>query len=113
MSRIKKKLRSRVGESLAETLVAVLVIAIALTMLAGMISATASMVMTTREKMKVYYKENIKLEKLESTVGEEGKINLSIGEAKGTETINITKITVTAVTNNEFEKTPVIAYKAG
>ena len=44
MKRLIKKLNSQSGESIAETLFAVLVAAIALTMLAGMITATANMV---------------------------------------------------------------------
>ena len=50
MKKIAKKLRSQAGESIAETLVAVLVIAVALTMLAAMITATANMVKKAKRR---------------------------------------------------------------
>ena len=59
---MKKKLRSQAGETLAETLITVLIIAVAMTMLAGMISATASMVKTSENKMKEYYQGSAALE---------------------------------------------------
>jgi Tfp pilus assembly protein PilV len=59
---VKKKLRSQAGETLAETLITVLIIAVAMTMLAGMISATASMVKTSENKMKEYYQGSAALE---------------------------------------------------
>ena len=59
-----KKLNSQSGESIAETLFAVLVAAIALTMLAGMITATANMVKTSEDKMDKYYTESRKLEEI-------------------------------------------------
>lgn len=101
MKNIKKKLKSRVGESLAETLVAVLVIALALTMLAAMITATANSVNKSRIKMDDYYKQNAKLEKMES----DGTLVMQF-----TGDVN-TDITVKSATNQAFSNTPVIAYE--
>ena len=66
MKQIRKKLSSRAGESIAEALIAVLVIAVALTMLASMISATTNMVKTSEKKMDEYYTASAALENLDS-----------------------------------------------
>lgn len=100
MKQIRKKLQSRIGESLAETLVAVLVIALALTMLAGMITATANMVTRSKETMNTYYEANAKLETLEES--ESMTLNTT-----GSLTI---EVSVNATTNSTFSRTPVIAY---
>lgn len=100
MKQIRKKLQSRIGESLAETLVAVLVIALALTMLAGMITATANMVTRSKETMNTYYEANTKLETLEDSEP------MTI-EITGSLTI---EVPVKATTNSTFSRTPVIAY---
>ena len=50
-----KKLRSRAGESLAETLAALLVSSLALLMLAGAISAASRVISASETKMGEYY----------------------------------------------------------
>jgi hypothetical protein len=50
-----RKLRSRAGESIAETLVAVLISALALTMLAGAISAATNAVTKSKTHLDQYY----------------------------------------------------------
>lgn len=52
---IRKKLASRRGESLGEVLVALLVSALAITMLAGAIAASSRMVLRSRDAMQDYY----------------------------------------------------------
>lgn len=52
---IANKLRSKSGESISETLVALLISALALVMLAGAIAAASNMVTRTREKLNKYY----------------------------------------------------------
>jgi len=56
--RILKKLRGNSGESLAEVLIALLIAALALTMLASVISSTAKMLTRGKLKMSEYYKAN-------------------------------------------------------
>lgn len=56
--RIIKKLASRAGESIGETLVALLISALALMMLAGAVSAGMRVVTNSKDKMDVYYKVN-------------------------------------------------------
>ena len=61
---IGRKLRSRAGESIAETLVSVLIAAVALVMLAGMISTTLRLVEDSSKKIEAYYTANDALTKL-------------------------------------------------
>lgn len=55
---IRRKLKSRRGESLAEVLVAVLVAAIAITMFVGMVSAAIRVTKKNRDALDSYYKRN-------------------------------------------------------
>lgn len=103
-----KKLKSRSGESIAETLLAVLVAALALTMLAGMITAAVSMVKKSEEKMDDYYRESWKLEQIEEAGDDADTLNLSI---TGTDGITISGIKVYSAKNETFQKTPVTAYR--
>ena len=57
-NRASKKLTSQAGESIGETLVALLISALALVMLAGAVSAGMRIVTNSKEKMDTYYKVN-------------------------------------------------------
>lgn len=57
-SRIINKLSSRSGESIGETLVALLISALALVMLAGAVSSGMRIVTNSKEKIDAYYKTN-------------------------------------------------------
>lgn len=50
-----RRLKSRAGESIAETLVALLISALALLMLAGAVSAATRVVMSSTAKLTAYY----------------------------------------------------------
>ena len=52
---IMKKLRSRAGETITETLVSVLIGALALVMLAGAVSTASRVITTSRDKLNKYY----------------------------------------------------------
>jgi len=54
-TKIVNKLGSRSGESISETLVALLISALALVMLAGVIASSARIVTKSRDSMKTYY----------------------------------------------------------
>ena len=58
MRRIKGKLSSHAGESIAETLFALLISSLALIMLAGAVSSAMRVVTGSKEKMDVYYHAN-------------------------------------------------------
>lgn len=60
--KMRKKLNSQAGETITEVLVSLLIAALALTMLAGMISSTVSLVTRSKETMNRYYEGNAKLE---------------------------------------------------
>ncbi len=55
MNRVSKKLKSRAGETLSEVLIALLIAALALTILANMISASSKMVLDSRGSLEKYY----------------------------------------------------------
>ena len=57
MQRLKKKLGSR-GETLTETLAALLVAVIALALLAGMIVSSTRLIYSSRDRLDEYYTEN-------------------------------------------------------
>lgn len=111
--RICEKLRSRTGESIAETLIAVLVIAVAAMLLAGMISATNNMVRQSNDKMNEYYKENAKLEIIAKTTTSTDTIQISAKVVNETSDIafSIPGVPVTYVENTTFGSNPVIAYR--
>ncbi len=87
MRNIRRRLRGRAGETIAEVLVATLISVIALAMLAAMIRTASSMIMGSEDSMKAYYQEN------------SGLANQTT--AKGTATVKVT-----------MDGTTVIAYGA-
>lgn len=101
---MKKKLRNQAGETLAETLITVLIIAVAMMMLAGMISATASMVKTSETKMNEYYQGS---EVLETFSGAERgpTVTLKIGTA------TFEPIPIEYAKNEVFSDHTVISYR--
>ena len=110
MNKLLHKLRSQSGESLAETLIAVLVIALAMTILAGMIGAAGNIVKTSEARMNEYYESNVKLETF-SEEGDTATVNImASGEAAST-TGNIESVTVEYVINPVFSDHPVVAYR--
>ena len=107
MKKLKKKLRSQAGESIGETLVALLIAALALTMLAGAISVSARVILQGRDKLDSYYKAN---------EAPDGIVKMTESGTAGTVTITAEGIeeqpcTVTYFTNHEFSRTPVAAYQ--
>ena len=101
----KKKLRSRAGETLAETLVALLVASIGLTMLASMINSSARLITKSRSVLRDYYAENNKLEER----AEAGNFEIVV-DYPGTD-IKPETVTVSYYENNTAGASPVIAYK--
>ena len=61
IKRVKQKLKSDAGESLGEVLIALLIAALALTMLASVISTSARMISQSKEKLEDYYAANEEL----------------------------------------------------
>ena len=53
---LKRKLRSRAGESIAESLVSILIVALASILFAGMVTASRNIIDTSNKWMQDYYK---------------------------------------------------------
>ena len=102
--RMGRKLRSNAGESIGETLVALLISALALVMLAGAISSTANMITTSDAKMGEYYDGDEALVRQSS-----GAVASSI-KIQGTSTAAQTR-SVSCYTNAAFANKPVVAYQ--
>ena len=107
MKKIAAKLRSRRGETIAETLVSLLVGCLALMVLAGMIAATARLVRTSEEKMDEYYVESAKLADPEES-GESGTVTVTVS---GSELETSVSCGVSAYENTIFSGHTVTAYR--
>ena len=59
-SRIRARLCSKAGESISETMVSVLIAALALVMLAGAVSTASHVITTSKDRLDDYYAENEK-----------------------------------------------------
>lgn len=115
---LKAKLQSRAGETIAETLVALLIAALALVMLAMALTASSSMITTTRNKLDAYYDKADELAQMDSLADNPAEMSSSpTVTIRDTEaqitfvTENSGTMTVTAYQNDEFSKNVVVAYK--
>ena len=104
-----RKLKSRKGETISETLVALLISSLALTMLAGAITASANLVEKSRTKMDSYY-----------AASEQGNGVIKMSGAGTEGTVTITAVsggldaqtyTIVYYGNEEFTRYPVYSYK--
>ncbi|MBP3900922.1 MAG: hypothetical protein J6D53_05585 [Blautia sp.] len=114
MNRIRAKLTSNAGESIGETLVALLIASLALVMLAGAISSGARVILRSEKKVDEYYLENNKISSMEgSTEQLTVKIKTKTGDGPGEEvslTGNDSPVSANAYTNSVFENKKVIYY---
>lgn len=102
---INSKLSSTAGESLAETLVSLLISALALVMLAGVITASTRIVSNSRDKLNRYYDSNEKLALMNDADGKAGTISI-----KNEGTVVATN-DILYFENDEFSKNKVVAYR--
>lgn len=100
------KLKSASGESIAEVLVAVLISAMALVMLASMITASTSMIRAGDEKLKDYYDANELLSKADGAPDHTGSAVLSSGTDGFSQ-----EFPVDYYVNDDAPKGDVIAYR--
>ncbi len=102
-----RKLKSRKGESIGETLIALLISALALVMLAGAISATARMITVSDKQMGKYYDGD---NKLVAQTDNDGVLSVTIA---GEETADVNELhnNVKYYNNDAFVNKPVVAYK--
>lgn len=113
-NKIRKRLKSNAGETIAEVLIALLIAALALTMLASVISASTRIISQSKAKLADYYAANNQL-------SEEVKIDDKITETTGVTfvlTDNTVEAThslggsglVTTYTYSQLSNVPVISY---
>lgn len=101
--RILAKLRSQAGESIAETLVALLISALALMMLAGAVSAAANVVTKSKDAMAEYYAaESLIVTRETGTNVTRNPIEVKVGGSS---------FSCNSYQNKRFTNTPVITYK--
>ena len=101
-----KKLRSNSGESIAETLVAVLIAALALLMLAGTINTASRLITRSKTALDAYYTENNKLsEHSSSNSSGTSTVTVSSGAADGW-----ISCTVDLYKNDKIGSAPVVAF---
>ena len=101
-----KKLKEPSGETLTETLVALLIAALALVMLAGMISSTTRIVTQSKATMKSYYENNNQVAK-QGTAYDSATITLALAGVTG----DGKAYSVDVYLNNTLGNTPVVSYR--
>lgn len=113
--RIVKTICSQAGESIAETLIALLVSSLALVMLAGAISAGASVVEKGRDTLKHYYDNT---EYIMNHAGEHdedktgnGTDEIVIKDTNDTGTVSDISTSILYYYNKTFGKNPVVIYR--
>lgn len=97
---------SNKGESIAETLIALLIASVALVMLASMIQSTNSLVLTSENKMNEYYEANMELESYNSP----RTATIIISTQSGSPSLNVSVQNVPYQGNSVFSNNPVFAY---
>ena len=113
-----KKLRSKKGETLVETLIAVLICCLALAALSTVMSSAGNMMKTSADKFDAYYVCNESLSYPNGQSGKEGTVTVSLKKGSVTTQIplgpsetGVTTIPVTYFVNLEAgTKNPVASY---
>jgi len=106
LQRIGRLLKSSRGDSIAEVLIALLISAVALVMLASMISSSTSMTDSSKKKIENYYVSTNSLIGNGKSAGT-GTVNLVVS---GESTVK-TSFSVDYYVNNEINKHPVITFE--
>ena len=118
MRKIKKKLSVISGESISETLIALLVASLALVMLAGAISSGSNSITKSKDKLDKYYNATEDVVTRSSASPEEYSYSsvsgaMIITDQAGSAGIQFNSAgePVVFYENNEFSNRPLIAYK--
>lgn len=104
------KLSGRSGETLAEVLIALLIAALAMTMLAAAISSSAKMITKSKQKMEQYYSESDRM--AEQSGDTTGKLSINLSQSGSAVYLlkNGQPLTAAFTVNDEIARTKVIAY---
>ena len=105
MKKIRNKLKSTAGETIAEVLIALLISSLALVMLAAMINASSNMILKTQKTMNSYYEGFETLAK-QSDTGNSGTIKLVMAPKAGDSSQELT-FYADSGTNADFYANPV------
>ena len=112
--KMKTKICSNLGESISETLIALLISSLALVMLAAAISSSSAMITTSRNKLKDYYDKEVVFVNRSAGITT-GSPSVTIADATASpsdgRTVQSQKFSVIYYENDEFSNMPVIAYK--
>ncbi len=111
MKRMRRKFISQTGESIGETLVALLIAVLALVMLAGALSASNGVVMKGRNKLDEYYSANDTVSGVVRRTSGGTSVSGGITIKDETSVISETSYNITYYKNAEFENKAVIAYE--
>ena len=111
LEKLKQKLQSRAGESIGETLVSLLIAALALVMLAGAISASSGVIMKSRDKLNDYYSANEEASGVVKMTSGGSTVTDGITIEDNTRTISDQSFKVTYYKNDKFGKKTVVAYE--
>ena len=108
-----RKLRNRGGETITEVLVAVLIAAVALVLLAGMITTTANLIDSSRTKVHGYAEKDLALAEKSGTDAKEGSVVVKCGGSgvKLTDSSSSSSIAVKYYENPDAAGYDVISYK--
>ena len=111
VEKLKQKLGGRAGESIAETLISLLIAALALVMLAGAITTAHAVIRTSKAKLNEYYvaAENVAKRKTAESGLTEPKVTIAAAPTD-TEVYISVEAPVAFYRNGVFDGTPVIAY---
>lgn len=110
MNKLKNKLNSQTGESIAETLVSLLIAALAILMLGGAMNAASGVVTRSRDKLDVYYSANEESNGVVKIAGGTGvEKGITITDSSGA--ISQQSFDVIYDCNEEFSNALVVSYK--
>lgn len=102
-------LQSQAGETLVETLVAILISALSLVLLASAITSSSNMIRTSNDKLDKYYTENNRLVQRSASDGDVG-ITLTVSADGDSVTRNYADKSPKLYKNSEAGPVEVIAY---
>lgn len=109
IEKLKAKAQSKSGESIAETLVAVLISCVGLVMLIFMLTSGANMVVKSRDTLSDYYEKNNIVAAQEDS-GEDVELTLSVTDPEFTDHFSSQSFDAQLFTNDTISRTPVYSY---
>ena len=115
--KLKQKLKSRAGESISETLVALMIAALGLVMLAVAVTTTSDLVLTSRNRLDAYYAANEEGDGVVKMTGSARSGNVVLTDASNAsltgDGLAEQTLEVEYYVNDAFGRNPVVAYEAG